>query len=527
VAFAVIGAIRQGGSGTLTVVNLIPEGLSAEHGANHEPFLAVNPRWPNIMVATVHNVGRGFCKSTSHAPLLLSINGGTGWRVVCALTAAKGQNVQDGSVQFSADGSALFAGTLQSRDALEEDDPVTGPVYDAYIQGIRISDLPNEAWESMSKALSSWPDPADDTPMPILLKSKHTDQPIVATAAFGGDLVAVGANDFHMWSDNPASICRTGSVYLSKAPFDPSGFTKHCVATRVSAGPTPAVRTAVHQDGTVYAVFYRPVRLGHHVDVVVVRANGDQLDSTNPFDGLKDLPDNDADDSAAGTESADCTRRDGKPGIRVVTCLRNPFEPASSNDFGQERRVQSQLSIAVNPANSDIVYLAWASSVIGATPPRLQLHVQVSTDRGETWSDAAGRILTNATNPALAVAVDGAVGLLYQRLVGATCPGSSVRWETRLDLFDKYLAPMRSVELASAAACAPSASGVPYIGDYVRLQAVGNAFFGVFSASNDLATASFPLSLVFRRRHSGTVLTDGSGNPVPVSIDPYFFRLIR
>jgi hypothetical protein len=529
VAFVTIGAIRQSG-GTLTVVNLIPASLSHDSAANHEPYLAVNPTSPNIMVATVHNLGRGFCKSTSHAPLLVSIDGGSNWRVVCALTTADAQNVQDGTVQFSPDGNALFAGTLRWRAALAEDQPSTGNVVDAYIQGIRKSDLPEGEWASMVNELASWPDAGDDTPMTILLKRKHTDQPILATAATGGNqVVAVGANDFHMWSDNPSSICRTGSVYLSTAPFDKDGFTSHCVARRLIANTmprTPAVRTAVHRDGTVYALFYRPVLTGDRVDVVVVRADGDQLQSADPFTALKDLPDGDTDESAAGTESADCDRHDGKPGIRVATCVPNPFKVAS-NDFGQERRVQSQLSVVVHPTNSSTVYIAWASSVRGADAPRLHLHVQVSTDRGETWSDRNGVIVANAINPSLAIAADGTVGLLYQRLTDGTCPVNPVRWETRIDLFDANLTSPVSTQLASVKACAPARVGVPYIGDYLRLQAVGNDFYGVFSASNDLATGTFPATLKFPRRHSGTTLTDKDGNVVPVSIDPFFFKLTR
>lgn len=61
------------------------------------------------------------------------------------------------------------------------------------------------------------------------------------------------------------------------------------------------------------------------------------------------------------------------------------------------------------------------------------------------------------------------------------------------------------------------------------LVAVGKDFYGVFSSSNNLNDANFPLGLPLFQRDTvggpgGTfLLTDLSGNPVDFSVDPFFF----
>jgi hypothetical protein len=71
----------------------------------------------------------------------------------------------------------------------------------------------------------------------------------------------------------------------------------------------------------------------------------------------------------------------------------------------------------------------------------------------------------------------------------------------------------------------------PYIGDYQDLQAVGNTFFGVFSASNAAngTLAFFPEGVAFPRSFIGNPnqasfqLQDLVGGTVSFSIDPFFF----
>ena len=105
------------------------------------------------------------------------------------------------------------------------------------------------------------------------------------------------------------------------------------------------------------------------------------------------------------------------------------------------------------------------------------------------------RTVTNAKNPALAVNSDGTVGLLFQQLAGA---GSAARWVTQLELTDdNWQASSDHHGAPHRAGIRPApGTGLPYLGDYIRLLAVGRDFYGVFSGSNRPDPGKFPL-----RRH--------------------------
>jgi hypothetical protein len=68
---------------------------------------------------------------------------------------------------------------------------------------------------------------------------------------------------------------------------------------------------------------------------------------------------------------------------------------------------------------------------------------------------------------------------------------------------------------------------LPYIGDYNGLLTRGNQFLGIFSANNTPDSANFPQGVVYQRRVDFPThrLLDGSGTPVAVSIDPFFFSV--
>jgi hypothetical protein len=81
--------------------------------------------------------------------------------------------------------------------------------------------------------------------------------------------------------------------------------------------------------------------------------------------------------------------------------------------------------------------------------------------------------------------------------------------------------------LKTPALTPPHGSYVPYIGDYADLIAGPNAFYGVFSASNDPVKATSPFGVTFQRfTRAGRLCAAATGVcDVPVSIDPYFFRV--
>ena len=220
------------------------------------------------------------------------------------------------------------------------------------------------------------------------------------------------------------------------------------------------------------------------------------------------------------TGSDRCKSRDGAPGYRVARCRIVPY-PNDVANFGNQRRVSANLSIAVDPARAKSVWVAWADS---SDTNHYMLHVRRSVDGGNTWS---GDLLTvpNATNPALAVADTGNVGFLFQQLQGA---GASQRWVTRLFTSRDGFRTKHSYTLATVPSNVPTPVLQPYIGDYIELRAVGQNFYGVFSASNTPDTHNFPNGVTFERnadfvRH--LLLNAHGGTTIGVSIDPFFFMV--
>src|SRR5262249_2694757 len=142
---------------------------------------------------------------------------------------------------------------------------------------------------------------------------------------------------------------------------------------------------AVHSSGVVYAAYYgwRSGPSGFSSDVVVAR-DDNWGSGANPFTALLDPGDH-------------------LPGIRVVTGRGVP-----GGSLGQQRLGASNLDIAVDPNNSQRVYLAWADVPSGSTSQTL--HVRNSTDGGKTWSSDDLFSVDTAVNPCLAINSVGRVG---------------------------------------------------------------------------------------------------------------------
>src|SRR5881392_4005669 len=304
------------------------------------------------------------------------------------------------------------------------------------------------------------------------------DQPFVRTSAIGNaDRVYIGLNDF----DAPDGRTATVDVSLDGG----TTYTSRRIETRNTAGQNgPSIRPAVAQDHTVYVAYFGwRSNAGADVtsDVVVVRDDSGATGAT-PFRDLVDPSDH-------------------LPGRLVATGVTIPWSNAPT--LGQER-IGSTLSIAVDALHSDNVYLAWA-------------------DRAATWSGDL-RTLTNATDASLAVSTNGTIGLLYQQVTGSA--GTS-RWVTRLEQSRDGFATHQDVVLATVPATTPSFQFLPYIGDYNCLLTRGNQFLGIFSANNTPDSANFPQGVVYQRRVDFPThrLLDGSGTPVAVSIDPFFFSV--
>src|SRR5262249_42734904 len=129
----------------------------------------------------------------------------------------------------------------------------------------------------------------------------------------------------------------------------------------------------------------------------------------------------------------------------------------------------------------------------------LTLHVQRSTDSGQNWS-ADLLTVPFGINPSLAVNDSGDPGLLYQQLTGV---GAASRWVTH---FRKATAAAPNVWsdfiLCDHPASKPHKDFDPYLGDYAYMTALGQEYFGVFSASNEPDMAHFPNGVVYQRNHN-------------------------
>jgi hypothetical protein len=353
-------------------------------------------------------------------------------------------------------------------------------------------------------------------------RGQGVDQPYVeavtAAAPATSEAVFIGNNDFNQPNGQTATI-----DFSSDAAGAAPGFK----SSKIDALPgmpqgqdAPSIRPAVHPDGTVYGVFLHqvgvtpaPAQLQIY-NVVVVR--DDHFGgSGQPFTALS---------GSGGAIGAVIAQR------RVIPFL--PNRRGQPGPLGQER-IGSHLAIAVDrrPGQSQTVYTAWADLVSGPGGSSYTLHLSRSTNRGQTWS-ADLLTIPNALNPSLAINTDGTVGFLYQQLSGAVTLGvvsPTNRWETHLrrssdgNTWDDLL-------LATVPADTPAAQGLPYLGDYVRMMASGRDFYGVFCAANRPDHANFPQGVSYQRNANFTsrrLLDLDNATRVPISVDPFFFKVIE
>src|SRR5207237_968333 len=125
----------------------------------------------------------------------------------------------------------------------------------------------------------------------------------------------------------------------------------------------------------------------------------------------------------------------------------------------------------------------------------------------------------SATNPAVAVAEDGTVGFLYQRLVEAGT--SRERWETHFQWSPDGSPGWEDMALTSfPTSKEPAVQFQPYLGDKIDLLSLGDAFYGVFSAPNIPDPSYFPQGVQFQRKYrDGELLSLDEATPVAISID--------
>src|SRR6266566_1600826 len=464
-AFAMIPGFVfvRGQSANIRVVDLIPASLSGETNQDSEPFLAVQTVNPQIMVASAFTPNP--FSASGNAPVYISEDAGATW-VLSAITPVQRMTCDITHAMPTGENHPrgdLHAGTLACAASITLD-------------------------ESESNDVSS------SAVMNVQSTRSNVDQPFVrALGISNADHIYVGVNDFNQPNGRTATLDVSldgGATYKSFS-----------IEARNTAGQDgPSVRPAVAADNTVYAAFFGWRKFNGTTatsDVVVVRDDAGGT-GPNPFQALRDPSDK-------------------LPGRLVVKGASIPWSNVPT--LGQER-IGSTLSIAVDPNNSSTVYVGWADH--GRKGDIYTLHVRRSTDRGVTWSkaDLPQTTISNATNIALSVANNGVVGLLYQQL-------SAGRWVTHVVQSHDGFATAQDLILASVPADTPKQQFLPYLGDYDYLLSVENEFRGVFCANNAPDRANFPQGVTYQRAadFSAKTLTDGSGNPVAVSIDPFYFSV--
>ena len=475
--------------GQVKVVNMIPQNRSCETNQDSEPNLAVNSASANQIAGSAFTPGaQPDCVSPAKnscpanlAPIFVSTDGGNTWSLNCIVPSDAVGMTGDITTRFGGTTNNFYAGILRRPGFLR-------------LNILRTNNFVGPA------------------AMTVLVDRNSVDQPYVqATTAGGNDRVYVGDNDFNGPGGRTATIDQSLNANAACCPPAPPPplFNSIRIESRGTGGQDgPPIRPAIHSDGTIYAAFYGWRAINGNfspnatitTDVVVVR---DDTGGTgvNPFTALVDT--------------------DGLAGRRVVQRRIVPWANFSQPNFGQERFVGSNITIAVDPSNSSTVYVAWADRVGNID---YTLHVRRSLDRGVTWSNDL-RTITNATNPALAIRDNGTVGFLYQQLTGT---GADQRWVTHFERTNDAFTTIQDLVLANVPATSPAPQFIPYIGDYVHLTTVGSSFYGIFSANNTPNNANFPSGVSYQRNANfttNTLLNTDNVSRVATSIDPFFFKV--
>jgi hypothetical protein len=481
-AFLAVTASAVPGFAQNRLVNMVPKNRSGETNQDSEPTLAIDHNNYSQMAGsafTWDNLDES-PMVTATAPIYVSSDRGATWTLAFIVPSLVGSQFPTGDINLS------FGSTWSGAPAHETSWLYTG-ILRSTAAGRPMTVL--RAQDYLAPAVMAVLD----------TRTGNVDQPHVTSLSdFGGlDKLYVGFNNgFGCVPPNG----RTATLDVSQsATVAAPTFALDVIEARNTACQDGFAQVpAAHLDGTVYAAFIGDWSGSPRMVVVRDDAWGT---SASPFSILTDPT-----DGVAGR------------------FLSPPPAPALTLPFGfmgQNRLGASNVSIAVDPRDSDRVYVAYGDSN-GSNSEAI--HVRRSTDRGQNWS---GDLLTvtNAMNPEVAINSFGTVGVLYQRVV-------SNRWEThvtRTTDADATVFDDPGVLLANTDATAPAGTFSPYIGDYASLVAAGKNFFGIFSASNYPNSANFLPGVQFQRYvdwGAHKLYSDAAHTTeVAPSIDPYFFEV--
>jgi hypothetical protein len=326
-------------------------------------------------------------------------------------------------------------------------------------------------------------DPTTGT-FPIIETRTPLDQPWVHAITVPSGPNAGKVCTYVGYGDTSSGYLATVDVCLDALAASPT-FTKVKLNPRTALRDGFHTRPKPHSDGTVYVGYQSwQSQSGNNTTMNMVVARDDNW-GNNSFGDLIDTS-----DSKAGRLVASVT-------IDEVTAL-----------GGQ--RPDNGFDVQVDPNDSDIVYLCWIDN--GGSGFRL--HVRRSLDRGQTWS---GDLITvdNAALATMAINSQSTVALTYLQLVSGQWE-MNFRTTTDGSTWDDLLMARTATN--------------GFIGDYMRMVAVGPHFYGVFPAVNTPTSSNFfpngGGTLRFQRNNNGASLL-GTDNTTTIasSTDPFFFKV--
>jgi hypothetical protein len=457
----------------LKIVNMIPNSWSDEENEDCEPNLSVNPINLDEIIGTAFTFDNPAGTSAvspamtgNWAPIFSSVDGGDTWALQFVLPSASGDQLPTWDV------TCRYGGT-------------SGEVYSGLISPGGFTILINRAPNASTQQTT--------------IASVTGDQPFLEATT----MVAGGVSHDRLYVGYNANSARsTVNVFLDAAATSPT-----TTATALDVRfpfDMPPTRTAIHSSGTIYCAFYSYNGAGSPGDLrdVVVVKDLVWGASSPAFQALVD-------------------GGDGQVGVRVATSISNPWYNSNFKDpaFGNDR-YGPDLAVAVDPNNADRVYITY---VTGTSASDATLHLRWSDSGGQNWFNDV-RTIPKAKNPSLAINSHGVVGFVYQQVVGAN-------WMTVLEVsHDGFASSFSTHVLATTPTNTPTPASAmrTYLGDYIKLLAVAEGFYGIFCAGNAPVKANFPSGVAYQRNvnwATETLLGNDGVTPVAISIDPFFFKL--
>ncbi|MCB0737166.1 MAG: exo-alpha-sialidase [Bacteroidetes bacterium] len=463
------------------LVNMIPQTLSCEHFNDKEPYFFSNRDGSQLFASVI---SMNINPEISNGPLYTSIDGGETWEVAYIVKGVK--KPSDITTVFAAE--AITA---------EHEEP--------FISSL-LKSRDNEMTNHFTMAGYSIEDEMDV----YRINENYNDQPHLAMEWVGDQpLIVMGYNDLE-----PGRAAYSANVKLMETV---NRWHTINIAERAAFNNYAAsVRPAIAKDGTVYVAMVRRTSAGSSVlevnrpsELIVVREDYIQPSSSFSSVDFGDLVD----------------PSDGKKG--KIVGRGDVFNSGNNPSIGNHR-TGGHLSLAVNPNNSNEVYVAWAN-VIGAG--RNNMHVWKSNDRGENW-----KLITTFTNvvaPALAVSDNGTVGFLYHQLSGHS--KYDMHWKVKLWQWNPSTTKSCMTLLANPIMFySPSDrvedTGQPILGEYAGLDWSNGTFKGVFIGNNyGIGNTDYYPKLPKTQRavKNGEVYCDpvNEVNGFQNSWDPFYFEI--